>query len=120
MPNFDYKIKQFADYFETQSEGVNQSQRSLARHTIGYQQRDYRNNLAEDPVSQFQLYQGFIREKGSANAITKIFGKLSRAGSDSVTLNEEWAFLVGRMGGTDQLTEFEIQIEKNKFILNPS
>ena len=119
IPNFDYKIKQFSDYFETSSEGINQSQRALARHTIGYQQRDYLNNLAEDPVSQFQLYQGFIREKGSANAITKIFGKLSRSGSDSVVLNEEWAFLVGRMGGTDQLTEIEIQIEKNRLQLNP-
>ena len=119
IPNFDYKIKQFSDYFETSSEGTNQSQRALARHTIGYQQRDYLNNLAEDPVSQFQLYQGFIREKGSANSITKIFGKLSRSGSDSVTLNEEWAFLLGRMGGTDQLTELEIQIEKNKLQSNP-
>ncbi len=119
VPNFDYKIKQFADYFETSSEGTNVSQRSLARHTIGYQQRDYLNNLAEDPVSQFQLYQGFVREKGTSNAITKIFGKLSRAGSDSVILNEEWAFLVGRLGGTDQLTEVEIQIEKNRLQLNP-
>ena len=119
IPNFDYKIKQFSDYFETSSESANASQRSLARHTIGYQQREYLNNLAEDPVSQFQLYQGFIREKGSANAITKIFGKLSRAGSDSVILNEEWAFLVGRIGGTDQLTEVEIQIEKNRLQLNP-
>ena len=119
IPNFDYKIKQFSDFFETSSEGTNQSQRTLARHTIGYQQRDYLNNIAEDPVSQFQLYQGFIREKGTTNAITKIFGKLSRSGADSVTLNEEWAFLVGRVGGIDQLTEIEIQIEKNKLQLNP-
>lgn len=119
IPNFDYKIKQFADYFEISSEGINQSQRDLARHTIGYQQRDYLKNLAEDPVSQVQLYQGFIREKGTANAITKIFDKLSRSGSDSISLNEEWAFLIGRMGGTDQLTEVEMQLVKNKFELNP-
>ena len=119
IPNFDYKIKQFSDYFEVSSEGINQSQRDLARHTIGYQQRDYLQNLAEDPVSQFQLYQGFIREKASANSIRKIFEKLSRSGSDSIELNEEWAFLIGRLGGIDQLTEIEIQLEKNKFELNP-
>ena len=119
ISNFDYKIKQFADYFEVSSEGINQSQRDLARHTIGYQQRDYLNNLAEDPVTQFQLYQGFIREKGTSNAITKIFGKLSNSGNDSIVLNEEWAFLLGRIGGTDQLTEYEIQLAKNKLELNP-
>ncbi len=119
IPNFDYKINQFADYFEVSSEGVSQSQRDLARHTIGYQQREYLQNLSEDPVTQFQLYQGFIREKGTTNAITKIFDKLSRSGSDSISLNEEWAFLVGKVGGTDQLTEIEIQLIKNKFELNP-
>jgi hypothetical protein len=119
ISNFDYKVNQFSDYFEVTSQGAGQSQRDLARHTLGYQQRDYLQNLSEDPVTQFQIYQGFIREKGSANAITKIFNKLSRSGSDSVILNEEWAFLIGRMGGTDQLTEVEIQIEKNKFELNP-
>ena len=119
ISNFDYKIKEFSDYFEVSSEGINQSQRDLARHTIGYQQRDYLQNLAEDSVSQFQLYQGFIKEKASVNSITKIFNKLSQSGSDSIELNEEWAFLLGKFGGTDQLTEIEIQIEKNKLELNP-
>ena len=119
VANFDYKIKQFSDYFETSSDGISQSQRDLARHAVGYQQRDYLQNLAEDPVSQFQLYQGFIREKGTSNSITKIFNKLSRSGSSSIQLNEEWAFLLGRIGGTDQFTEIEIQLIKNKFLLNP-
>ena len=119
VSNFDYKINQFGDYFETTSQGINQSQRELARHAVGYQQRDYLQNLAEDSVSQFQLYQGFIREKGTSNSITKIFDKLSRSGAGSIILNEEWAFRLGQMGGTDQFTEVEIQLEKNKFKLNP-
>jgi len=119
IPNFDYKINQFYDYFDVSSEGVSQSQRDLARHTVGYQSRNYLQNLAEDPITQFQLYQGFIKEKGTNNSITKIFGKLSRSGSDSIELNEEWAFLLGRLGGTDQLTEVEIQLERNKFEINP-
>jgi hypothetical protein len=119
ISNFDYKVKEFSDFYEVSSEGIGQSQRDLARHTIGYQTRDYLQNLSEDSATQFQLYQGFIREKGTANAITKVFGKLSRSGADSIILNEEWAFRVGRFGGTDQLSEVEIQLIKNKFILNP-
>ena len=119
VSNFDYKIKQFSDYFETTSQGIDQSQRDLARHAIGYQQRDYLQNLAEDSVSQYQLYQGFIREKGTANSITKIFNKLSRSGTDSVILNEEWAFRIGQVGGVDQFSEIEMQIEKNRLKLNP-
>jgi len=119
VANFDYKIRGFADYFEVTSDGLDKSNRDLARHTIGYQTRTYLQNLSSDSVTQFQLYQGFIREKGTANAITKIFGKLSRSGSDSIVLNEEWAFLVGRLGGTAEISEIEIQLEKNKLQLNP-
>jgi hypothetical protein len=119
VSNFDYKIKQFSDYFETTSQGIDQSQRELARHVIGYQQRDYLQNLAEDSVSQYQLYQGFIREKGTVNSITKIFNKLSRSGVDSVVLNEEWAFRLGQVGGIDQFSEIEIQLEKNRLKLDP-
>jgi hypothetical protein len=119
ISNFDYKIKEFSDFFEVSSEGIDQTRRTLARHTIGYQPRTYLQNLSEDQVTQFQLYQGFVREKGTANAITKVFGKLSRSGADSIMLNEEWAFRVGELGGVDQISEIEIQLEKQKFNLNP-
>jgi hypothetical protein len=120
ISNFDYKINQFADYYDVTAEGVGQSQRSLARHAIGYQERTYLQNLAEDPVTQFQLYQGFIKEKGTSNSITKIFEKLSRSENrDSIVLNEEWAFKVGTFGGVDQYRDIEFVIQKDKFVLNP-
>ncbi len=119
VANFDYKINQFEDYYDVSSDGLGNSQRTLARHAIGYQTRDYLQNMAEDPVTQFQLYQGFIKEKGTANAITKVFNKLSSATSDSVILKEEWAFRIGQFGGTDQLVENEFTLYKNKFEINP-
>lgn len=119
VTNFDYKIKEISDFYEVASDGLSESQRSLARHSIGYQTRDYLQNLSEDAVTQFQLYQGFIREKGTANSITKVFGKLSRSGSDSIILDEEWAFRIGKFGGVDQLSEIEFELIKNNFELNP-
>ena len=119
VPNFDYRINEIEDYYETSSEGISESQRELARHAVGYQVREYLQNMAEDPVTQFQLYQGFIREKGTNNAITKVFGKLSRAGDAAIELKEEWAFRVGRMGGLDQIKEIEFEISKDNFLINP-
>ena len=119
VPNFDYRINQFDDYYNLDADGVGSSQRDLGRHSIGYQVRDYLQNIAEDQVTQFNLYQGFIREKGTKNSIVKIFDKLSRADSDSLTLYEEWAFRVGRFGGTDQYSEYEISVNKPDFKINP-
>ena len=119
VPNFDYRINQFEDYYNLDSDGVGASQRDLGRHAIGYQKRDYLQNLAEDEVTQFRLYQGFIREKGTSNALIKVFDKTSRTNDDSLVLKEEWAFRVGQLGGTDQVDEIEFEIIKDKFVLNP-
>jgi len=119
VANFDYRINQFEDYYDVDADGLGSSQRDLSRHVIGYQTREYLQNMAEDAVSQFKLYQGFIREKGTANAITKVFDKLSRTNTGSIELNEEWAFRVGRLGGTEQFNETEFRILKNDFKINP-
>ena len=120
VPNFDYRINEFEDYFEVASVGVSDTQKDLARHTVGYQTREYLENLAEDEVTQFRLYQGFIREKGTNNAITKLFEKLSNNDSESsVTLNEEWAVKVGTYGGIDQSTEYELGLNYKDFLIDP-
>lgn len=119
IANFDYRINQMEDYYDVMSDGINETETALARHSVGYQPREYLQNLAEDPVTQFQLYQGFIREKGTNNALTKVFDKLSRTTTSSLELHEEWAFRVGRYGGVDQLTEIEMMLYKDKFQINP-
>ncbi len=119
VPNFDYRINLFEDYFEVDSDGVGLTQRELARHTIGYQTRSYLQNLSEDPVTQLRLYRGFIREKGTNNAIVKVFDKLSETNESSIDLKEEWAFRVGRLGGYDQLREQELQLNTDQFLINP-
>lgn len=113
IPNYDFRINQFEDYYNLDAAGVGSSQRDLGRHAIGYQSRSYLENLAEDEIIQFKLYQGFIREKGTANAVVKVFDKTSTISDDSIVISEEWAFLVGQLGGQSQITEVEFQIKKD-------
>jgi hypothetical protein len=119
IPNFDYKINQFEDYYNLDSDGLGSSQRDLGRHLIGYQTRDYLQNIAQDNIVQFQLYQGFIREKGTLNAITKIFDKLSKTDEDSIVINEEWAFRSGRLGNLAEINETEFEIFSSSLEINP-
>jgi len=118
IANFDFKANQFFDFYDLDSDGVGQSQRDLARHALSYQQRDYLQSMAEDQVTQFKIFQGYIREKGTYNAIDKVFSKLSK-NQGKIEINEEWAFKLGDLGGKDQLYETEFVIEKGKFKVNP-
>ena len=119
IPNYDYRINQIEDYFDVASQGLGQSQRDLARHTIGYQNRQYLQNLAEDEVTQFRLFQGFIREKGTNNSIRKLFDKIGRATGSGVDLYEEWAFKLGELGGSAQSKNIEINLITENFKINP-
>lgn len=119
VPNIDYRINQFDDFYNLDADGLQSSQRMLGRHAIGYQSRSYLQNLSEDDVTQFRLYQGFIRDKGTQSAVVKVFDKLSKVSDDSIVLKEEWAIKVGTLGGTEQYSEIEFKIEKKLLELDP-
>lgn len=119
VKNFEYNVNLFDDFYNADADGVGSSQRDLSRHIIGYQTRDYLQNLAEDAVTQFKIYQGFIKEKGTNNAIVKVFDKISRINEDSVELFEEWAIRIGKLGGIDQINEVEFSINKKDLQINP-
>jgi len=72
IPNFDYKISQFNDFYNLETNNFDESQQKLAQRLIGYQSRDYLENLFVNDVSQYKFYQGYIREKGTQNAIDRL------------------------------------------------
>lgn len=120
IPNFETTTDDMRLYFETElaqsSTGV---LNDLARHVIGYQQRDYLNNLLLDQKVQFDYYRGMIRAKGTIGS----FENIQR--SDFVTqtadfdIQEEWAFLVGTYGNTERKDSFEIQLLQTELKTNP-
>ena len=79
LPNFDYKSAQFEDFYNLDSDNFDEGQQTLARHLIGYQPRGYLEDLGMDESSQYKFYQGFIREKGTINSITKLLNAQFRA-----------------------------------------
>jgi len=119
MPNFEYKINQFADYYDLDSDNFDSEQQRLAQHLIGYQKRQYLSNIINDDVSQYKFYQGMIADKGTKNVLTKLFDALSSADKDSLEFYEEWAIKVGHYGSIDNYDEVEFLLDENKFRLSP-
>lgn len=118
-PNWDYKVNQFADFYDLDTDNFDVEQQKLAQHLIGYQKRNYLENIITDSVSQYKFYQGFIAEKGSNNSITKLFDALGSADKDSIELYEEWAVRTGQFGSIDNVEELEFEIKESKYRLEP-
>ena len=119
LPNWDYKATQFTDFYDLETDNFDTEQQKLAQHLIGYQTRQYLENIIPDPVSQYKFYQGFIRDKGTKNALTKLFDKLGSANKESLEFFEEWAIRAGQYGASSGFEEFEIKFDESKFRLSP-
>lgn len=118
-PNWDYKANQFADFYDLDTDNFDTEQQRLAQHLIGYQKRQYLENIITDSVSQYKFYQGYIQEKGTKNALDKLFDALSSSDKDSVEFYEEWALRLGQYGSVDNIQETEYVIDEAKYKLNP-
>ena len=119
IANFDYKTNQFADFYDLDSDNFEADQQKLAQHLIGYQKRDYLSNIINDDVSQYKFYQGFIQDKGTKNALTKLFDVLGSADKDSLEFYEEWAIKSGQYGASAGFNEVEFVLDETKFKLKP-
>ena len=119
IPNFDYKISQFNEFYNLESNNFDESQQQLAQRLIGYQSRDYLENLFVNDVSQYKFYQGYIREKGTQNAIDKIL-KAKYEGEDiNLSLYPEWMIRTGQFGNTDSIQNIQITLDDNDVNANP-
>ncbi len=119
LPNWDYKTAQFADFYSLDSDNFDAGQQKMAQHLIGYQKRQYLENIIQDDVSQYKFYQGMIIEKGTQNVFSKLFDVLSADDQESLTFNEEWAVRVGNYGASDAFSEIEFKLDESQFRLTP-
>ena len=119
LPNFDYKISQFEDFYSLDIDNFDEGQQKLAQHLTGYTPRVYLNNIFTDPISQYKFYQGFIRDKGTKNAITKLSKATIHNHQGELSYNEEWAFRIGQYGSFSSYQELEVPLIEGTFIDNP-
>jgi hypothetical protein len=119
LPNFDYKIGQFEDFYSLDIDNFDSAQQKLAQHLTGYTPRVYLNNIFPDPIAQYKFYQGFIREKGTKNSISKLAKVSQTTQQGDINYNEEWAFRVGHYGSYRTYQEIETPLIEGTFLENP-
>ena len=117
--NWDYRSEQFTDFYDLDTDNFDAEQQKFAQHLIGYQKRQYLENIIKDDVSQYKFYQGMIIEKGTQNVLNKLFDVLSADNMESLTFNEEWAVRVGDYGAVASFNETEFILDESKFKINP-
>ena len=119
LPNFDYKINQFEDFYSLDIDNFDVGQQAMAQHLIGYTPRPYLNYIVSDPIAQYKFYQGMIRDKGTKKSLSTLGKATLNNFRSSIDFNEEWAFRIGYYGGYNTYSELETPLESAKFLENP-
>jgi len=119
LPNFDYKINQFEDFYSLDIDNFDNAQQQMAQHLIGYTPRVYLNNIFTNPIAQYKFYQGFIKEKGTRNSVSKLAKATIHNLNGKLDFTEEWAFRIGQYGSYSTFNEIEIPLKEGTFIENP-
>ena len=119
LPNLDFKISNFQDFYNLDTETFDLTSTELSQHLFGYQKRSYLDNLIQDNTAQYKFYQGFIKDKGTKNSIDKI-GRLTIDDvSTDIEYDEEWAFKVGSLGSTSTVKEIDFVLDEKLNLDNP-
>jgi hypothetical protein len=120
LQNLATKADQLANSYDTQTANLNRDNDLLAYNLIGWNPRQYMVDLNLSDPSQVQLYQQFIKTKGSTQAtdlFTQVnFDKLSA----QYNIHENWGILVGTYGAQANRSWFEIALNESVLTGNPS
>ena len=101
------------------SDGFDSEKQRMAQHLIGYQKRQYLENIINDDVSQFKFYRGFIADKGTMNSLTKLFESLGTGTESALDFYEEWAVQTGRYGAVDSVQQVEFNLLEDNVTESP-
>jgi hypothetical protein len=120
LQNLATKADQLANSYNTQTANLNRDNDLLAYNLIGFNPRQYMVDLNLSDASQVQLYQQFIKNKGSLQA-TDLFTQVNfNSLSSQYNIYENWGILVGIYGANANRSWFEIALDEAKLTGNPS
>ena len=120
LQNLATKADQLANSYNTQTANLNRDNDLLAYNLIGFNPRQYMVDLNLSDTSQINLYQQFIKTKGTTQA-TDLFTQVNfNPLTAQYNIYENWGILVGTYGANANRSWFEIELNESLLTGNPS
>ena len=120
LQNLATKADQLANSYDTQTANLNNDNDLLAFGLIGFRPRQYMVDLDLDDTSQVNLYQQFIKTKGTTRA-TDLFTQVDfNPLTAQYRILENWGILVGTYGANANRSWFEVVLDEARLTANPA
>jgi hypothetical protein len=120
LPNFAYNASRLQQVYDVDNLPADTTYEGYGTSLIGFRKRPYLSNFGLDETSQVKFYQGFIKEKGTLNAITGLTNARTGDLSSDINIYEEWALRVGEYGALNSDQEIELILDEADITANPT
>jgi hypothetical protein len=120
VPNFALLASRLTEFYNVDSETLDENLARFSSGLIGYRTRTYLSELGLDETSQLKFYQGMIKHKGTLNAMEALIKGDFDDISSSIQLYEEWGARLGEYGAIDANPELTMMIRESVFNRNPT
>jgi len=119
LNNLSYSAQEFDNIYDINNQPQNSQLNKFSNGLIGFRERSYLTDLGLDIETQAKFYQGYIKQKGTRNAVDA-FNQVSLNNvQSSIETFEEWALRVGEYGATDSNDFVEIVLDEQTFTSDP-
>ncbi len=120
LPNSATRSYESALYYDTNKANLENDADLLSFSLIGYRPRDYLALVDLTDVTQVNVYQNLIKNKGTRNAVTAFRGAELPQGGIEYDVYENWAIKSGEFGGLLNKNFVEFKVNEDKLTGNPA
>lgn len=119
LSNFSNNAGRFVDFYDVDATTLDKQLQKMSSGLLGFRSRSYLDNLNIDHNSQIKFYQGYIKEKGTKNAIDALLGASFNNLTNNVSYFEEWGVRVGEYGAQDSNQTVALIVDESAVKSNP-
>ena len=119
LPNIANKADQLANSYNIYSANLERDNDLLSYGLIGFRPREYMTALNLDDVSQVNIYQQFLGNKGTSRAAELFTQADLGKESGEYQIYENWAILAGTYGANANRSFFELRLNEDRLQGNP-
>ena len=120
LPNFAYNATRLQQAYDVDNLPADSTFEGYGTSLIGFRKRPYLSEFGLDETSQVKFYQGYIKEKGTLNAITGLTNAKVNDLTSEIDIYEEWALRVGEYGSMTSDQVVEVILDESVVASNPS
>jgi hypothetical protein len=120
LPNSSTRSYESALYYNTDQANLEKDADLLGYSLIGYRPRDYMAIADLTDVTQVNVYQNMIKNKGTRNAVEAFKGAYLVQGGIEYDVYENWAIKTTEYGGTLNKNFVEFKINEDHLTGNPA